>query len=229
MAMRIFLPVQKLSAVVLLLFVSSGCVSQKPLPYGAVPKKMAPSGPALTVLPIEDKRTAKDDLDKMLKIPECVEVVLAQEMEGAGYFRSVNTAADGGATGYTLRVTLEDLRWEVPKYDALVGKTFGISLATGGLGGLIYASTDTPVLGHAALTMVLASSEGEVLNKRYVGAVQEERAKLSCDTPTTRREMAAKAVAEAIRQFKADLAGVEGLKGKEGETEAVALGEGAGR
>jgi hypothetical protein len=201
----------KILAVTILLLVTSGCLSQKPLPYAAVSRNVVPTGPRLQVLPVEDKRLAKDELDKLLEIPKCVEQALVAEMEGVGLFQSVANGSPGG-TGYTLRVVLEDFRWEVPKYDALVGKAFGISIATGGLGGLIYGSTDTPVLGHTTMLVVLSSPQSELINKRYVGRVEEERAKLNCDTASTRREMAAKGLADAIRQFKADVLQVEELK-----------------
>ena len=191
-----------------LVFLSSGCISQKPLPYAVIPENLAASGPALTIVPVVDKRGVTNELDSVLRIPECVEEVLASEMEGLGMFQSVARTSASGATGesgYRLAVTLDRLEWEIPGHDRIVGTAFGLSLATGGIGGLIYGSTGTEVLGHAALTVRLTSEGRVILEKSYTGTAQEKKAKMKSDTPATGRELAAKAVASAIGQLKADL------------------------
>ena len=200
-----------------LVLVGSGCISQKPLPYAAIQKNLAPSGPALTILPVEDRRGAQGDLsaeersstlgdlDKVAKIPECVEEVLATEMEGLGMFQSVSRRSASSGSDYTLAVGLDRLEWEVPNHDRMVGTAMGISLLTGGIGGLIYGSTDAEVLGHATLTMQLRSGEMVILDKNYSGTAKETKAKMNSDTPGTGREMAAKALAVVMGQLKTDL------------------------
>jgi hypothetical protein len=204
-----FQKVLVVSAMLGVVLFGTGCISQKPLPYSAVPAKLRETGPQLSILPIEDRRAAKDDMDRVLAIPQCVEVVLAQEMEGVGMFQKVSRQTSPPQSGYTLRVALDRLQWEVPNYDRILGTTLGVSIATGGLGGLIYGSTGTEVLGHASMEMVLTSGDAVLLNKKYVGLAKEEKAKMNSDTPATYREVAAKAVADAISQFKADLLALE--------------------
>ena len=192
-----------------LVLVGSGCISQKPLPYAAIPKNLTPNGPALTIVPVEDRRGAQSDLDKVAKIPECVEEVLASEMEGLGMFQSVARGSASSESTYTMAVGLDRLEWEIPNHDRMVGTAMGISFLTGGIGGLIYGSTDAEVLGHASLTMQLRSGAAVILDKNYSGTAKETEAKMNSDTPGTGREIAAKALAKVIADLKADLLAIQ--------------------
>jgi hypothetical protein len=182
-----------------------GCVSQKPLPYSyKSPQPVPVSGPKLIIDEVNDQRS-KDNMDKALKLPASVEEVVLKEMEGAGIFHEVVRKSNSDPEVYILKPTLTELRWEVPSYDRKVGTAMGLSIATGGIGGLIYGSTGTEVLGHSSMRFILLRGEKQVLNKEYKATATEKKSKLSCDTPDTYREMAAKALQQIMQEFKEDL------------------------
>ncbi|MBC8096103.1 MAG: hypothetical protein H7Y43_09845 [Akkermansiaceae bacterium] len=185
-------------------------MSQKPLPYSySVPQPALAGGPVLAVCPALTTRAPKDNeiMDKCLALPACIDPVIVTELGGSGMFSTVGLQTEAlPGTAYVLRTTLADLRWEVPHYDRLVMNTFLFSLCTGGIGGLIYGSTDTEVLGHTAVHFTLSDPQGVLLLDRdYTGITAIRKTKLSCDTPVTRREVAAGAFKSAFDKFKDDL------------------------
>jgi hypothetical protein len=196
-----------LAAVVLLL--TSGCVSTKPLPYHfAQPVPPPSNGPELAVAPTKNARPAKDNMDKVLQLPDCLDNVLVKELEGAGVFGQVHLSTNGiAADQYLLEPSLVDLRWEVPDYDRKVATVFAVSLLTGGIGGIGYGATGTDVLGHAKLHVKLTDMQKRqvVLEREYQATAKDNRSKLNCDTPSTYREMAASALKQIIEDLKQDL------------------------
>jgi len=147
-------------------------------------------------------------MDKVLKIPECLDEVLVRELQGAGVFKQVSLTTRGiAADHYLLEPSLVDLRWEVPDYKRKVSTAFTISLLTGGIGGIGYGATGTDVFGHATLHIKLIDPRQQqvVLERDYRATAKDNRSKLRCDTPTTYREMAASALKQAIEDFKKDL------------------------
>lgn len=107
-----------------------------------------------------------------------------------------------------LQPELRRLEWEVPGYGAILGKTFAVSVLTGGLGGGIYVSTPTTVNGYAEVHLELTVTEGGrvVLAREYGGFYTERMAKGSCDTRKTRTRMVTEAFKDAMEKFRADAA-----------------------
>lgn len=191
-----------------------GCASQKPLPFPhSTPRAAVSTGPVLALSPTQDQRATKDNMDKVLALPSCIDPVLLKELGEAGFFREVevkkSTTSDGGGGGsdYSVQGTLTELAWEVPNYEKKVGTAAAVSFLTGGVGGVIYGSTGTDVNGRAKVHFKVSRKglSDPVLDKDYSGSVTERKAKFSCDTPSTYREIAAKALRKVIDQFKADL------------------------
>ena len=188
-----------------LIVVLPGCVSRMPIPYDySATQPPRAHAPALTVHTI-DLRTAKSDLDKVIHIPDGVTEVLTNELSRLGLFTQVRHDGVNHSGNYHLRCELNDLRWEVPNYDKMLGTSLLVSVATGGIGGLAYGSTPTDILGHARVRFILKKGNEEFLNKEYIGTASERKAKLKSDTPKTYREMAAKALKSVLSQFTSDL------------------------
>jgi hypothetical protein len=187
----------------------SGCVSQQPLPFAySTPVPASVGAPKLTVLPTQDERLKHDDMDKVLKLPECLDPVIVKELDDSGLFGSVElNTNEVPKTGYLLQCRINELRWEVPNYGRLVGTVGVVSVLTGGVGGVIYGSTDTDVLGHANVHFNLTNLQGNqmLLDRDYIATITEKKAKLNCDTPATYREVAAKSFQTTIEQFEKDV------------------------
>lgn len=193
----------------MLAFLTSGCVTRKPLPYQfSQPLPPITHGPELAIAPTKNSRVAKDNMDKVLYVPGCLDGVLLKELEGAGIFKSVTLNTNGiAADQYLLEPSLVDLRWEVPNYNSKLATAFTVSLLTGGIGGLAYGSTGTEVLGHATVHVKLTDVRQKqiILERDYQASSKDKRSKFNCDTPTTYREMAAAALKEVIDELKNDL------------------------
>ena len=106
-----------------------------------------------------------------------------------------------------LKTELRRLEWEVPHYNAILGKTFLFSFLGGIIGGGIYISTPTPVNGWVVVHLELTEAQGGrvLLAKEYPGFYTEKRAKASCDTGTTKRRVSNEAFKDAMSKFKVDL------------------------
>jgi hypothetical protein len=147
---------------------------------------------------------------------EHVRQIIEQEMMSTGLFEKVvwTKTEAGSEDGYkasgnrfSLDTALNDLRWEVPGYDALQTKAFIAGLATGLVGGLVYGATSTDVNGASKVSARLVDlSAGKALvDKEYVGSFKTTKAKMSCDTSETKAEVAGKALKDAMEQLKADV------------------------
>jgi hypothetical protein len=204
------------AAVAILL--TCGCVSPKPLPYQfSQPLPPPADAPELAVAPAKSVRSVEDNMDKVLKIPECLDAVLVKELEGAGIFKKVTLNSEGiAADRYLLEPSLIDLRWEVPDYKRKVSTAFTLSLLTGGIGGVGYGVTGTDVFGHATLRVKLTDTQQKrvILERDYQATAKDNRSKFSCDTPATYREMAAGALKEVIEELKKDLRNLPGTNAK---------------
>lgn len=200
-----------LGAILLLVvFAGAGCATQEPLPFAySTPVPPAAGAPSLTVLPTQIKRTGDENMMyDVLKLPECLDPVLVKELEGSGLFSHVELKTNGlPETGWMLQCRIEELRWEVPGYNGMVGTMFVVSILTGGVGGVIYGCTDADVLGHAQAQFNLTSVPGnqELLNRDYAATNKETKIKLVCDTPTAYREAAAKSFKKVMDQFESDV------------------------
>jgi hypothetical protein len=104
-----------------------------------------------------------------------------------------------------VRGALGKLEWLVPGYQAMLKKVFATSFLTGGIGGLAYGSTSTPVEGHASLQIAVSREGREILQREYIGTHQETTVKLKCDTMETKSRVAGSALSAAIDKLLADL------------------------
>ncbi len=204
----------KILSLVLLAVLLAGCATRKPSVYEFPPRTPPADGAkSLGALPATSERYASNDLDKILNIPQGLDEVVLKEMESTGRFSYAIPVTKLGAskdsTDFVLHVTLKQLDWEIPDRDAINGTTFGVTVATGAIGGLVYGSTSTEVKGRATMALKLTNSKGwVVLNKEYSGRADMKVAKMNCDTPATGRKVAGKAVKDIMDQFKKDLSQV---------------------
>jgi hypothetical protein len=161
---------------------------------------------------------AEHDLDKVYEgdTLEQVRMSIEQEMMSTGLFEKVvwaKTSRESEESPKTsgrqffLNTSLNELKWEVPGYQALQTKAFVAGFATGLVGGLIYGATSTDVNGASRLTVQFSDrTSGKLLiDKEYTGSYKTTKAKLKCDSNDTKAEVAGKALKDAMEQFKADI------------------------
>ena len=106
---------------------------------------------------------------------------------------------------WEIQCKLTRLDWVVPDYKAMLKKVFATSFLTGGIGGLAYGSTSTPVQGNAVLRLRVVKAGQEVFTHEYIGFSEEKLAKLKCDTMETKSRVAGAALSDAIEKFLKDM------------------------
>ena len=164
------------------------------------------SAPTAEVVNVSDAREDRG-VDGFLqdRPAEFVGKAVMAELESAGLFQApkANTQA-----AMHIDVRLNDLSWAVPNHDSMMKTAFWTSFLTGGLGGLAYGSTDTPVFGRASLNLrITERATGKVYFDDKIEVVhQEKMAKLKCDTPKTQAHMIAAALADAMAKMKTAVA-----------------------
>ncbi len=147
-------------------------------------------------------------VDSFLKEPvaDFTRRMLAAELVASGAFANVQEKPGDVSGGIQIEASLGELSWMVPNHSRMVKTAFWTSFLTGGLGGLAYGATETPVFGHASLHLKLTDrTTSKVLLDRSFDAVHEERiAKLKSDTIETRtRVMGAALKATLVKAAKA--------------------------
>lgn len=188
----------------------TGCsTTREPFTYTYPPKSdHVTNVVSLIVLPAKDLRAKTNELDQVLFIPSGLDEIVIHEMESTGKFAKV-VKADQQApdNGFLLEANLLELNWDIPNHGQMEGTAFGLSLLTGGVGGIIYGSTKTTVYGHAQIAFKFSNlaSNHIILEKQYSGEATNVVAKFNCDTPATGRRIAGEAVKVIIDQFKHDL------------------------
>lgn len=110
-------------------------------------------------------------------------------------------------TPYRISGTLHTLSWEIPNYNAMVRNAFTVSMLTGGIGGIAYGSTTTPVFGNIDIEYTVKDSISgiTVFTNRYTVKHEEKRKKLSSDTPLAKAEITSQALSKSIQMFAQDL------------------------
>lgn len=194
------------AGLVTLTFWLSGCATNHPvvkLPYEMPAMRTPVEAPAGRIASVVDIRDAREDrsLDMFLDEPPkaFVRKALAAELTAAGAMQAVSTENDSAAA-IGIEADLNELSWAVPNHEKMMKTAFWTSFLTGGLGGLAYGSTDTPVYGHASIKLKLTErSTGRVLLDENFDALHEERtAKLKCDSLETRARVMAAALKAAL-------------------------------
>jgi hypothetical protein len=149
-----------------------------------------------------DKRTDRT-LDVIMAKEAAVEV--ADAIRAGLRDSKLFNLGDATAATWEINGALVRLDWFVPAYQAMLKKVFATSLLTGGIGGVAYGSTSTPVLGHATVKITVLRSGSELFSREYAGLHEESLAKLRCDTLETKSRVAGLAVADAVDKFLKDV------------------------
>jgi len=150
-----------------------------------------------------DSRSGRE-IDQIFEKPpiDSLKEILMTEMDESGMLlKGSNSDAS-----YTINGELKKLSWEVPGHEGKVKAAFTVSLLTGGLGGLAYGSTKTPVYGEIELKLSVTRNDGStLLEKTYSGKSEEKMALLKSDTPNTMSMVVGKSLNIVIKEFIEDL------------------------
>jgi hypothetical protein len=187
-----------------------GCATKPPvisLPYEMPATSMgsnvaSASGAEIDI--VQDTR-ADRSLDMFLseRPSDLLRRALAAELISTGVFPTVAPEASASSPSrFIIEVNLCDVSWAVPNHDRMVKTAFWTSFLTGGIGGIAYGSTDTPVYGHAVVSLKLWDRvNGKVLLEQTFDATHEEhKAKLACDTLQTRAQVMALALKDVLNK-----------------------------
>ena len=195
-----------------------GCASKSVFLYDRPEVKAdATSGRVLLCRETNDVRTDRE-MDAVYEKETMGEVrtVIEQEMLSTGLFEKVVWTGKGqkieetfkpSSNQLVLDTSLGELKWEVPGYENILAVAFGLTFATGAIGGVIYGFTDADVNGSSRLAarLVDPSSGKTILDKEYIGKHATSKVKFDCDTSDTKAEVAGKALKHAMEQFKTDV------------------------
>lgn len=161
-----------------------------------------------------DERQPNEKVDKMWVDDPAkdIEKVISAELKSTGLFKEIVTVSLGDDTklhdvDINLSSSIKELAWEIPNLEEQEGKMLGISILTGGIGGLIYGSGDTDFYGKARLEIAIKENKTNVtlFNKEYISRVEEKMARLKTDSYEERSKIIAKAVKRIMEEFKTDL------------------------
>lgn len=202
-----FSPVKNLAIIMtFIVALLAGCATApKPIALQTKPTLYS----ATTTAKVSDIKIAVSDIRADRTLDPILEKSASDEVAGAlrkalldSKIALVSTDAK---TAWDVQCKLTRLDWFVPGYKAMLRTAFATSFLTGGIGGLAYGSTSTPVQGNAVLQLRITESGKEVLNREYVGFHEEKVAKLKCDTMDTKSRVAGLALSDAIEKFLKDV------------------------
>jgi hypothetical protein len=201
------------------MFVLTACAAKKPFLYQyPVQVEQPAAGMKLACTCIKDRRQ-DHEIDKIYaeNLTEDLNRIIEKEIQSMGLCKQVISIPRAEKVDKALKenpdidlvmyTSLKELVWEVPDYDRKVGTVFVLSFLTGGLGGVAYGSTKTDVYGNARIKITVIRTEtGEkLIDKEYVGHIEERMALLKCDTPNTKARIVGLSVKSIMKQFKGDL------------------------
>ena len=197
-----------------------GCAAKSQFLYDLpqVSQDMPKGSVVALVSTVDDKRSGDKEIDRIYDCEplENVQKIIVEEMKSTGIFKNVIGVPKGGQPEQIVSESDADILispavikmdWEVPGYKEMLGKVFAVSILTGGIGGAIYGSTETEVLGETTVHVTLKNiKSGEVLlDKSYSGRYEEKMIRFRCDTPSTKARMVSKSLKAAIDFLKEDL------------------------
>ncbi len=171
---------------------------------------MPASAPTANIASVLDTREDAS-IDMYLEEPfaDTIRAIIAAELTQSRVFSSVapRSISDATPAEFELGVVVEDASWMVPNYDRILKTAFWTSFMTGGIGGVAYGSSSTPVFGRAALSVTATrTSDRTIVFQQRVEAIHEEKmAKLSSDTLTTRLRMISIALKRTMEQLSAKM------------------------
>lgn len=203
-----------LVGIICLCLLVSGCVSKgkfvmdDPL---SRPTENSKGRIVALLTPVADQRPDKQELDKIYDgdISKDIQLILQKNLLGTNIFDNVIAVPEAGQgvqAAFVIEPTLQILKWEVPGYESMVNKVFIVSLFTGGLGGMIYGSTDIEVKGKAAMHFrVTNTANNSIWEKSYESSYQEQKAKMVCDTPETKVRITRESLDKIFQSLDSDL------------------------
>ncbi|MBI5382197.1 MAG: hypothetical protein HZA31_09890 [Opitutae bacterium] len=161
-----------------------------------------PDAPTAALVDFTDKREDRSQDAIFSETPvTLLSKALNAELLAGGVFSKIEIGSQSaGGTRWLIEGELQDLSWAVPNHGAIVKTAFWTSFLTGGIGGLAYGATETPVFGRAKLLIrVVDRTSGKALVSEVLESVYEERmAKLKCDTPNTRGRVMTMALKQVL-------------------------------
>jgi len=178
----------------------------------------APSPSQVSELKIEilDRRDNKS-MDLILAGPPADTV--KEAIKAALKESKVIEVIPGNQPNLEITGVLDQLEWNVPDYDAMRGKAFAVSFLTGGIGGLAYGSTGTPVRGIVRMRVSFARSGTFIMKGEYAGFYEEKLAKLKCDTMETKARIVGFAVSDAVEKLVKDVEKLSATVGRNSKNE----------
>jgi len=193
----------------------SGCAGKSPFIYeDNSSSNLKADGPSIAIQYIIDKRTGDTDIDESFETDPLIDMsnILKNEIESTGYFSNVYLIEENSSYlntdhFYIIRPYLINMKWEIPNYEDMIGNLMFISLITGGLGGIIYGSTETDVLGDVSLNIVMENKySGHVLiDKQYNGHSKKSYSKFVSDSNFKKSRVIGYAFSEIMSKLKSDI------------------------
>jgi len=193
-----------------MLLISGGCAATKTsfLYEKSIKNKPVASKLTIAISFPKDERIPNKRVDRMWDNNLIMDIdrIIKEEIINTGLVKDI-VSVDDNNNRITLYSTVKELAWEVPNYDAMIRNTFLISVATGGLGGLAYGSTDCDFYGKAKVLLLLTDKESKnnILEKEYYYRAEEKIIKLKADSTNERARIIGIAFKHVMDQFKADL------------------------
>lgn len=164
------------------------------------------------VMPVIDQREDGKEIDQIFADNplQKIQKIIKEELIHSGYFSEVILLQEDQPTDdadISFVPQLSKMQWLVPDYDEMLGKTFIISILTGGIGGIAYGSGETDVIGemHLKLEMIDIESKQVIHDKTYVGHFSQKMKKLNCDSPETKATVIGKSLKNAMKNMSSDL------------------------
>lgn len=151
---------------------------------------------------VNDQRAEKDT-DKIFEScpVEDLNKTIGEEIRSTGLFRKVISIPpdkmddekylQNQDIDFVMNSSLKEMKWEIPDYDKIQTTIFIVSFLTGGIGGVIYGSTDSDIYGDMKqrITLIEQNSGKILLDKEYTGHIEERKTKFKCDTLKTKAEI----------------------------------------
>jgi len=201
--------------------VIAGCATKVPFDYTPswVPEDdIPPPWNNATVSVVDNRSDSSVDEFLTTAVDHAIGKALADELRSAGlaaeasfgtYLAEIPTVdlQQQGIDAH-LVANVQELRWEIVNYPALLATTFVVGLTTGLVGTAIMSATKTDVDGHAKIDVRLTDILlGRSFSKAYAGHCEQEWPTFEADQPEARSRIVACAFGNAIRELGADLEG----------------------
>lgn len=129
---------------------------------------------------------------------------LASELAAhSGFARVDEQATPATPSDYRIDAVLREVSWATPDRDGISRTAYGVTLATGLVGGLIYGAMDTPAYSRVTVdvTVTRIGSNTVVLDKSFTHLHPDRIARLKVDDLQPRARILATAIKETLVQI----------------------------